>query len=182
MNPLHADSFLITHQDLKWTAARTLTLSSQDCPVTQTNHNSSLVSSWPSTCWVSKETPYCCWLLVLISTSTPPCTSSASSPWLTSASLPPQPAKCWRLCGPAAVDLLLWVSGPVKFLCSFCWYGQSAFDGHSYQPLRCHLPSPALCTPNDSLQMCTAAGWVLGSAPLYLSCPCPVAIPAPILC
>ena len=79
------------------------------------------------------------------------------------------------------IDLLLWVSGPVKFLCSFCWYGQPAFDGHSYQLLRCHLPSPALCTPNDSLQMCTAAGWVMGSGPLSLSCPCPVAIPALIL-
>ena len=46
--------------------------------------------------------------------------------------------------------------------------GQSVFDGHSDQPLSCHLPSSALCTPNDSLQMWAAGGWVMGSGPLRL--------------
>ena len=48
------------------------------------------------------------------------------------------------------------------------WYGQPAFDCSGYQPLRCHLPSSALCTPNDSLQMWAAGGWVMGSGPLRL--------------
>ena len=49
-----------------------------------------------------------------------------------------------------------------------CWYGQPAFDCHGYWLLCCHLPSSALYTPNDSLQMWTAGGWVMGRGPLWL--------------
>ena len=49
-----------------------------------------------------------------------------------------------------------------------CWHGQPAFDCHGYRLLCCHRPSSALYTPNDSLQMWTAGGWVMGRGPLWL--------------